>query len=226
MLGSVAETAGDSALAQKSAGTKLAAKPTKPARKLLRASKSESQASALAVGARLRSVRELAGLSQRELAKRAGVTNATISLIEQESHAPSLASLHRILNAIPISMAEFFALPTSKENVLFYDKDSLASVTRGAAQLSVLGSERRDKKMQMFFERYAPGASTGDELIAHDGETAAVIVQGTMELEVDGKTRRIEAGGGFQLLGKHPYRLRNVGRTIAIVVCACTPTMI
>lgn len=210
-------------MAKKSAETKPAAKT---ARKLLRAAKSERQASALAVGARLRSVRELAGMSQRELAKRASVTNATISLIEQESHAPSLASLHRILNAIPISMAEFFALPASKENVLFYDKDTLASVTRGAAQLSVLGSERRDKKLQLFFERYAPGASTGDELITHDGETAAVVVQGTVELEVDGKTRRIEAGGGFQLLGKHPYRLRNVGRTVAIVVCACTPAMI
>lgn len=213
-------------MAKKIASGKSALKQTKAARKLLSAAKAESQASALAVGARLRNVREQAGLSQRELAKRAAVTNATISLIEQESHAPSLASLHRILNAIPISMAEFFALPTSKKNVLLYDKADLATVTRGAAQLSVLGSERRDKKLQMFFERYAPGASTGDELITHDGETAAVIVQGVMELEVDGKTRRIETGGGFQLLGKHPYRLRNVGRTTAIVVCACTPTMI
>lgn len=213
-------------MSKKPASEKTASKKSKTATKLLRSAKAESQASALAIGARLRSVREGAGMSQRELAKRAGVTNATISLIEQESHAPSLASLHRILNAIPISMAEFFALPTTKETVLFYDKDNLVSVTRGAAQLSVLGSERRDKKLQLFFERYAPGASTGDELIVHEGETAAVIVQGTVELEVDGKTRRIEAGGGFQLLGKHPYRLRNVGRTTAIVVCACTPTMI
>jgi transcriptional regulator with XRE-family HTH domain len=194
--------------------------------KALSVARAESQASALAVGARLKIVRELAGMSQRELAKRAGVTNATISLIEQESHAPSLASLHRILNAIPISMADFFALPSSQKNVFFYDEDDLVSVTRGAAELSVLGSERRDKKLQMFFERYAPGAGTGEELIKHDGETAAVIVQGTVELEVDGKVRRIESGGGFQLLGKHPYRLKNVGRTTAIVVCACTPPMI
>ena len=45
-------------------------------------------------------------------------------------------------------------------------------------------------------------------------------------VRVDGKVRRIESGGGFQLLGKHPYRLKNVGRTTAIVVCACTPPMI
>lgn len=186
---------------------------------------SHSPVSDLAVGARLRCLREAAGLSQRELAKRAGVTNATISLVEQESHAPSLASLHRILNAIPISMADFFALPAVQQNVLFYDRADLATVTRGAAELQVLGSERRDKRLQLFFERYAPGSSTGKEMIVHDGETAAVVVEGTVELEVDQVRRRIKAGGGFQLIGKQPYRLTNVGRTVAIVVCACTPPM-
>lgn len=180
----------------------------------------------LAIGARLRQVREGAGLSQRQLAKRAGVTNATISLIEQQNHAPSLASLHRILSAIPISMADFFALPATQRNVLYYDSADLATVTRGAAHLQVLGSERRDKRLQMFFERYAPGAGTGSEWLVHDGETAAVIVQGTVRLEVDGESRRIAAGGGFQLLGRQRYRLTNVGATVAIVVCACTPPMI
>src|SRR5690348_16174512 len=64
----------------------------KQALRTKRARKTKSDTSALAVGARLRSVREAAGLSQRELAKRAGVTSATISLVEQDSHAPSLAS--------------------------------------------------------------------------------------------------------------------------------------
>ena len=186
--------------------------------------KAENHAVALAVGARLKAVREQAGLSQRELARRAGVTNVTVSLIEQESHAPSLASLHRILTAIPISMAEFFALPVSKQDVLLYDHDDLAVVMRGGADLRVLGAERRDKRLQLFFERYAPGASTGDDAIVHDGETAAVVVQGTVELEVNGQRRRITSGGGFQLLGKQPYRLTNVGRQTAVVVCACTPS--
>ena len=198
----------------------------KQALRTKRAPKKESDTSALAVGSRLKAVREQAGLSQRELAKRAGVTNATISLIEQDSHAPSLASLHRILNAIPISMAEFFALPVSRQNALFYKKADLAVVTRGGADLRVLGSERRDKKLQLFYERYAPGADTGAEAIVHNGETAAVVIQGTVELEVSGERHRIEAGGGFQLFTKQPYRLFNVGKQTAIVVCACTPPLI
>lgn len=212
---------------QKKTGLKKpAAKKAVARTKSAGVTRAESQASALAVGARLKVVRELTGMSQRELAKRAGVTNATISLIEQESHAPSLASLHRILNAIPITMADFFALPASRNSVLVYSKEDLPSVTRGAADLHVLGSERRDKKLQMFFERYAPGASTGDDPITHHGETAAVIIKGVMDLEVGGRTYRIETGGGFQLLGRQPYRLTNIGSGIATVVCACTPPLI
>ena len=45
------------------------------------------------VGARLKHVRELHGLSQRELARRAGVTNGLISLIEQNRVSPSVGSL-------------------------------------------------------------------------------------------------------------------------------------
>ncbi|MBN9247911.1 MAG: helix-turn-helix domain-containing protein [Hyphomicrobium sp.] len=184
------------------------------------------EASELAVGSRLKSVREAAGLSQRELAKRAGVTNATVSMIEQETHAPSLASLHRLLAAIPISLADFFALPVSQKNALFYDAADLAVVSRGAADLRVLGSERREKKLQMFIERYKPGAGTGEDPIVFDGETAVVVVQGTIEVEADGEIRRLTKGGGYQLFGRVPYRLRNIGKIEAIIACACTPPII
>ena len=190
------------------------------------ASKPRHEASELGVGARLRLVRERAGLTQRELAKRSGITNTTISLIEQEAHSPSLASLHRLLSAVPISMADFFALPISQQNVLFHDHDDLMVVSRGAADLRVMSAERRDKTLQMFFERYEPGAGTGDEPIVHEGETAALVIRGTIEVTVDGATRRLKAGGGWQIIGSEPYSLRNIGKTVAVVVCACTPPMI
>ena len=196
---------------------------TKPAKAPAR---SRKEAADLDVGARLRAVREKAGLSQRELAKKAGVTHSTISLIEQEAHAPSLASLHRILSAIPISIADFFALPTSQQNVLFNDADDLAVVTRGEADLRVLAAERRDKSLQMFIERYQPGAGTGDEPIAHEGETAAVVLRGMIEVRVGDTIRVLRRGGGYHIIGKQPYMLRNVGKIVAVVACACTPPMI
>ena len=59
------------------------------------------------VGARLKHVREVHGLSQRELARRAGVTNGLISLIEQNRVSPSVGSLKKVLDGVPLSMAEF-----------------------------------------------------------------------------------------------------------------------
>lgn len=61
------------------------------------------------VGTRLRRLREGRGLSQRELAKRAGVTNSTISLIEQNRVSPSVSSLSKVVAGLPMSMAEFFS---------------------------------------------------------------------------------------------------------------------
>ena len=45
------------------------------------------------VGQRLRALREQRKLSQRELARRSGVTNGMISLIEQDKTSPSVALL-------------------------------------------------------------------------------------------------------------------------------------
>ena len=44
-----------------------------------------------AIGPRLRRLRTGLGLSQRELARRAGVSNATISMIEADRVSPSIA---------------------------------------------------------------------------------------------------------------------------------------
>lgn len=59
------------------------------------------------IATRLKLVRETAGLSQRELAKRAGVTNSGISMIELGQVSPSVLSLERILSAFPLSLSDF-----------------------------------------------------------------------------------------------------------------------
>ena len=62
------------------------------------------------VGTHLKAVRQMYGLSQRELAKRAGVTNGLISLIEQNRVSPSVSSLKKVLDGIPMALADFFTL--------------------------------------------------------------------------------------------------------------------
>ena len=59
------------------------------------------------LGNRLRLLRLARGLSQRELAARAGVSNAVISLIEQNKTNPSVGLLKKILDGLPLSIRHF-----------------------------------------------------------------------------------------------------------------------
>src|SRR5258707_3200267 len=72
------------------------------------------------LGARLAWLRKLHGLSQRELAKRAGMTNGAISLIEKNLSSPQVASLRKILAVFPISIAEFFSLKLRDDHQIFF----------------------------------------------------------------------------------------------------------
>lgn len=62
------------------------------------------------LGATLLSLRNLSGLSQRELAKRAGLTNSVISTIEQGKVSPSVSSLAKLLSGMGLSLAQFYSL--------------------------------------------------------------------------------------------------------------------
>src|ERR1700757_1586958 len=80
------------------------------------------------VGARLRGIRTTFGLSQRELARRAGVTNGLISLIEQNRVSPSVSSLKKVLDGVPMSLAEFFTLDLDAPPQTFFGVDELVEL--------------------------------------------------------------------------------------------------
>ena len=84
------------------------------------------------VGLRLKMVRLRFNLSQRALAKKAGVANASISLIESGSTSPSISARKRILAGFPMTLSEFFSdeLP-GVANEIFYRAESLTEISGG-----------------------------------------------------------------------------------------------
>ena len=63
----------------------------------------------LALGARIRSMRQARRLTLRQLADQAGVTESFLSQVEREVASPSIASVQRIARALDLSIAELFA---------------------------------------------------------------------------------------------------------------------
>jgi transcriptional regulator with XRE-family HTH domain len=64
---------------------------------------------AVAFGARLRSLRRNLGLSQEEVAHRAGIHVTYLSGIERGRRNPSLKNLRRVAMALDVSVRELFS---------------------------------------------------------------------------------------------------------------------
>jgi transcriptional regulator with XRE-family HTH domain len=177
----------------------------------------------LDVGAHLRAVRTMYGLSQRELAKRAGVTNGLISLIEQNRVSPSVSSLKKVLDGIPMSLAEFFTLDLSASPQVFFSGDELTDIGDRSVSLRLVAARRPNRAMSIIHERYAPGADTGADMLRHEGEEGGVVVRGRIELTIGADSRVLGPGDAYYFTSAIPHRFRNHGSESCEIISASTP---
>lgn len=175
------------------------------------------------VGARLRQLRRAKGLSQRDLAAQSGVTNAMISLIENNRTNPSVAILKRILDGIPISMSDFFALEHEPRRQVFFQADELKEIADGRISYLQVGAGTSGEQLQILRERYRPGADTGKSMLRHDSEEGGIVIKGRLEVTVGQQKRVLGPGDAYYFDSRIAHRFRNVSDDDCEVVSACTP---
>lgn len=175
------------------------------------------------VGERLRNVRITFGLSQRALARRAGVTNGLISLIEQNRVSPSVSSLKKVLDGVPMTLAEFFTLDMAAAPKAFFGAEELTELGNEQVSLRLVAAQRAGRQLTLLHERYAQGAETGDEMLTHRGEEGGIVVKGRIELTLAGVTRVLSAGEAYYFSSHLPHRFKNVGREPCEIISASTP---
>jgi transcriptional regulator with XRE-family HTH domain len=162
------------------------------------------------LGQRLRSLREAFGLSQRELAKRAGVTNSNISMIEQGQISPSVQSLDKILNAFPISLAEFFSSQLMSERSPVVTSIEIAANAHPVADGVI--AQRLQKTgltQQPFLSRIIFQPNTSSLMKLADTNLSGWVITGELDLYLANQIYKINAGGGFFIGSQQAYRLAN-----------------
>lgn len=178
------------------------------------------------IGARLRELRKMHGLSQRELAKRAGVTNGMISLIEQNRASPSVSSLKKVLDGFPLSMADFFTQEFAAATRPFYTADELPDMGAGDVKFHLVGFDHQDRCMSILHEVYPPGSDTGEEMLKHDGEEGGVVVRGRIEITVGAETRILGPGDAYYFDSRVPHRFRSIEDSECEIISANSPPTI
>ncbi|MBX3455494.1 cupin domain-containing protein [Ferrovibrio sp.] len=196
------------------------------------------------LGERLRQFRIAAGLSQRELASRAGVPNGLIAMVEGNKSSPSVASLRKIVGGLSLTLADFFEegeqRPGSKVFYAAHEFIDLTSHIHGAvkAKKDAKNAQARNSQgrvilrqvgdaaaynLQILHEFYEPGADTGESMLEHKSHEGGVVLSGSIEVTVGGQVKILKPGDGYLFDSRQMHRFRNIGDEPCIIVSACTP---
>jgi transcriptional regulator with XRE-family HTH domain len=186
-----------------------------------------SEVDALQVGARIRHARILKGMRMRDLAQAVGCDESMVSKIEAGRVMPSLVMLNRMVTALDRDMASFFGLEIDEHKL----------VQRPSDRMRVEGDALRGGK-NVSYERLVPLAAgnlleanihivepAGEktDAITHQGEAVGYLLEGEIELVIDGTTYRMNAGDSFFFKAYLTNSYRNVGKTAARIIWVNTP---
>jgi transcriptional regulator with XRE-family HTH domain len=186
-----------------------------------------SEAASTSLGERLRTARKLRGLRLREVATGAGCSESLVSKIECDKAYPSLQTLHRLAEVLGTTVAALFS-PESGQGLTVYREGE-----RPVLRLSAPGGSPRPSLERMVPHaegrtlngniHVVPPGSGSEGALRHEGEEIGYVLEGTIELVVDGRAVTLGRGDSFFFPSLLPHSYRNVGREVARVIWVNSP---
>jgi len=202
-------------------------RPAPKAKKAVAASTNNGAAKQpAAIGVRLRHARMVRGITLKELADEADCSESMLSKIENDKAAPSFGTLHRIATALGTNISELYSVTNIRDLIVSHAGERPVLVTDNLRTGKGIELERlipysREHLLQGNIHCIAPGG--GSEAIVHAGEEIGYVLEGEIELVIDGKKHRAEAGASFHFRSELPHSYRNVGAKTARVLWISTP---
>jgi transcriptional regulator with XRE-family HTH domain len=186
---------------------------------------------ARSVGARLRLLRTIHGLSLDELAQRTGLTKSYLSKVERGLSEPSLGSLLKLCQAYGITTGELLGEvpnPSPVQVVRKTGRTPLHKLERYPGYVyEAIAHARVDKAMLPFVMHPPLRSEVQDpDLVEHEGQELIFVLRGEIDFMVPGETIRLAAGDAVYFDASLPHRSVSVGRAPSealVVISAASP---
>lgn len=175
-----------------------------------------------AIGAHIRHLRQARGMSIKALAERAGLSIALISQIERGISSASVRVLAKLADGLNVAISDMFEQGLNQvgpDSVVARKKDyQRIELNRTGITKELLTPFNTDPRLDIYLMTIEPDGSSSDEAFTHQGEEAGVVLEGGMELLVDGKLYILGEGDSFRFASSRPHRYLNAGRKSARVI--------
>src|SRR3954462_6404358 len=183
----------------------VAAKPPKAAKPAKASAEDKNEY----LGVRLRHGRMTMGSRLRELADKARCSESMISKIENGRAVPSLNILHRIAEALDLTVGQLFEKPAEPSGLVsragqrpIVKIDPLRSGP--GLTLERLIPYDKSRLLQGSIHNIAPGGGT-DGLISHEGEEVDYVLEGKVEFLIGEARHLLKAGDSICYRSEQPH---------------------
>ena len=177
----------------------------------------------LELGPHLRSLRTARGLTLRELAQRAGVTESFLSQAERGVATPSIASVRRIARGLGLSIADLFA-EVEPAGLVVRASERRRITYPGLGAVDEFLTRGKGGRLQVIMSTVEPGGGTGEEPYTHESdEEVLIVLEGTLDLWVGDERFHLEAGDAITYSSRVPHRNTNPGPGVARLLFCITP---
>ncbi|MEO5738553.1 MAG: cupin domain-containing protein [Variovorax sp.] len=182
------------------------------------------------LGEQLRRRRKALGRPLQQVALACGISVSLLSQIERGLRSISMRTLEALASELQLPMETL--VRNTRHSDTQGEVDG-AVVRAGAHRRIDLGDKGIHKenltppaatgRVEMYRAVIEPGGSTGDELFfTHKGEQVGYVIEGQLELFIEDRLLKLQAGDSFCYDGSTPRRWRNPGSTLTTVLWAIT----
>jgi transcriptional regulator with XRE-family HTH domain len=185
------------------------------------------------IGARIRTLRQDAGVSLTALARRLGVSASAISQIETGVMQPSVSRLVEIMSALGLPLSLVFderlslsfpppyAVPAVEEQLPDVSVGRATESTSVDLEGGVVYRRLAPRSLpgtEYFESTYPPGASSGPDgtFLAHAGVETGIVVQGRLAFQFSDGEIELSVGDSISFSASKGHRVINRTSDIAV----------
>jgi len=161
------------------------------------------------LGEKIKAIRKGKGIKIKQLSTRSGLTESSISMIENAKISPSMTTIHKIAMALGVHPVEFFEIEKHKKWVISRRGERERIQFNGLeSAMEYLVKNGRDSRNEIFLSYLGPNQKSFDEHVTHGGYNFGYVLTGSVEVELGNEKIRLNEGDTifFEAIIPHLWR--------------------
>jgi transcriptional regulator with XRE-family HTH domain len=174
---------------------------------------------------RLHQARLLRNMTLKMVANTVGCSESMLSKIENGKAYPSLPVLDRLVRALNVTIGWVFDEPEGKAPIIYRTgSGSTLPVEDRAIAIERIIPDTDAHDLRANIVHLGAGATSEGES-RHAGEETGFLLDGQIELLIDGRPHRLNSGDAFAFRADQPHSFRNIGASRATLFWVNSPSV-